>query len=156
MAKNPESNKDKEVLKQLQRLLKRSQGFLGKVNTLVTAAENKKLTSEVREDINTLWKDADDKLRRAQKNVGIGASLTTRHNLMNAGLYDKELTAKERLLEFCFDEKRFISALKLLQSIVGSLTKAFPILSAVKEFIDAVLTMRDWLNDPEMTRLDFN
>jgi hypothetical protein len=139
-----------------QRLL----GFLSKARTLLEStyrsvtSEASRLSAVVKEAITHLWKDADQKLRGVVESQRIGNPKWRREALTEAGVFGEELGAKERLFEYFLEEKRFLAALKFLASIFGSLSKAFPVLSAVKEFIDAVLCARDWLpGDPEITTL---
>jgi hypothetical protein len=151
--RSPESNTDKISRLRLHGFLERVRGFLERTHGSVTS-QRSRLDGGIKADITLLWKDAHEKLRGVVKSQEIGNPKWRRKGLADAGVFGEELGAKERLFDYISQDKRFLGALKLLASIFGSLSKVFPVLSAVKEFIDAVLCARDWLpDDPEITSL---
>lgn len=150
---NPENEEDKQDRLRLRGLLKRVHQFLTRVDRSMTSSTSR-LADGVKNSLATLWLDADAKLTGVESSLDIGNPLWRRTALERAGLTGLPLGAKASLLEHLLDEKRFIAVLKLLASLCGSLARAFHVMSAVKEFIDAVLCARDWLpNDPEITTL---
>jgi len=150
---NPESQSDIASRRRLSAFLSGVRIFLERVHRSLTR-ERSRLNASVKGALSTLWKDADKKLQGVIESQSIGNPKWRRDALTDAGLFGQELDAKARLFEYILEEKRFLAALRFLASIFGSLSKAFPVLSAVKEFIDAVTCCRDWLpNDPEITSL---
>jgi hypothetical protein len=151
--KNPESNADIASREKLRDFLSRIRDFLDRAHRSVTGNASR-LDEIVKENLTLLWKDAEKKLHGVIESQEIGNPKWRRDALSSAGLFGEELGAKERLFSYFSEEKRFLAVLRLLASIFGSLSKAFPVLSAVKEFIDAVLCARDWLpGDPEITTI---
>ena len=150
---NPEDKTDTASRLKLRDLLKRVQKFLEQTHRTVTS-KTSRLNDVVKENITLLWRDANSKLQGVIESLEIGAPKWRRDALEDAGMFGNELDAKGHLFDNFLGEKRFLAVLRFLTSIFGSLSKAFPILSAVKEFIDAVLCARDWLpDDPEITSL---
>jgi hypothetical protein len=150
---NPESEADIASRRRLGGFLKKACSFLERTHKSVTS-ETSRLNTVAKEAITLLWKDADQKLHGVVESQGIGNPKWRRDALTYAGVFGEELGAKERLFDYFSEEKRFLAGLKFLASIFGSLSKVFPVLSAVKEFIDAVLCARDWLPcDPEIITL---
>lgn len=150
---NPESNAEAEHRKKLNEFLRKMHSFLERTHRSVTS-EASRLDARVKAAITRLWSDAETKLQGVEASLDIGNPKWRRDALIQAGVFGEELSAKERLFEYFLEEKRVLAALKFLASVFGSLSKAFPMLSAVKEFIDAVLCARDWLpGDPEIITL---
>jgi hypothetical protein len=150
--KKPESEPEKAARRSLQRFLQRTHRFLQAVHAILVA-EGSQLTDRVRGNISTLWHDASSKLQNTITSLDIGTSQQRRNDLEAVGLFGDAQQAKEGIFDFLLSKKRFVSALKLLASVFGSLSRVFHILSAVKEFIDAALTVLDWLPDPELSGL---
>jgi hypothetical protein len=151
--RRPENEAEIGSRRRLRRFLAKSRRFLEHTHGSLTS-ETSRVNRGVKEVLTHLWNDADEKLHGVIESQEIGNPGWRRDALTNAGVFGPELGAKERLFDYFVEEKRFLAVLKFLASIFGSLSKAFPILSAVKEFIDAVLCVRDWLpDDPEITSL---
>jgi len=151
--KHPESESDISARRKLEAFLKKARGFLDGVHRSVTR-ETSRVPRGAKDSLSVLWKDADGKLAGVIESQTIGNPKWRRKALQDAGVFNEELNAKNSLWDHILEEKRFLAGLRLLASIFGSLSKAFPVLSAVKEFIDAVLCCRDWLpTDPEITSL---
>lgn len=149
----PESQTDVASRQKLAGFLSRARDFLDRTHRSVTSNASR-LNVEMKESLTLLWKDGEKKLHGVIESQEIGNPKWRRDALTDAGMFGEELGAKERLLNYVFEEKRFLAALRLFASIFGSLSKAFPVLSAVKEFIDAVLCVRDWVSgDPEITSI---
>jgi hypothetical protein len=151
-AKNPENDQEKASRIRLQKLLKLAQKFLTQVH-LSSINQVSRLSQVARESLTILWTDANQKMIRVDQSLRRDLSKGRRNTLRSVGLFEQELEAKAALFEFLLDEKKFVNGLKLLGSIVRSLSKVFPVMSAVKEFIDAILSMREFLSDPEFTTL---
>jgi len=150
---SPESNADIEHRRTLSGLLRKTHSFLERTHLSVTSGTSR-LDTRVKAAISLLWIDADTKLHGVEASLDIGNPKWRRDALTQAGVFGEELSAKERLFEYFNEEKRVLAVLRFLASVFGSLSNAFPVLSAVKEFIDAVLCARDWLpGDPEITTL---
>ena len=150
---NSESEADIASRRRLGGFLIKAHTFLERTQRSVTS-EASRLNAVAKEAITLLWKDADQKLYGVVESQEIGNPKWRRGALTDAGVFGEQLGAKERLFDYFSEEKRFLAGLRLLASIFGSLSKAFPVLSAVKEFIDAVLCARDWLpDDPEIITL---
>lgn len=150
---NPESDADYSSRLMLRGFLIKARKLLQATNRSVTG-EGSSLPRDTKESLSILWKDADTKLHGVIQSQEIGNPKWRRDALFNAGMFGDELSAKDRIFEFILEEKRFLAALRFLTSVFGSLSSAFPVLSSVKEFIDAVLCVRDWLpGDPELTTL---
>ncbi len=150
---NPENESDVASRQKLHKLLSKAHTFLQNTGRSVTS-DASRLSAGVKEAISRLWADADRKLGGVIESQTIGNPKWRRDALDDAGVFGEELGAKDQLLDYFFTDNRFLAALRFLASLFGSLSKAFPVLSAVKEFIDAVLCCRDWLpEDPEMTTL---
>lgn len=151
--KQPESESDSSARRKLATFLRKTQLFLERVHRSVTR-DTSQVAVAVRASLSILWKDANTKLNGVIESQAIGNPKWRRDALRDVGGFDEELNSKESLFDHFLEEKRFLAVLRLLASIFGSLSKAFPVLSAVKEFIDAVLCCRDWLpSDPEITSL---
>jgi hypothetical protein len=151
-AKRPETESDRRSLKVLHRFLEKAQRFINIVHSFVVSPDSG-LSASLRSNITTLWKDADSKLTGAQKKIAIGLSGGGRDDLSSVGFFDEILDAKEMIFDYCVEERRIVSTLKILSSFFGSLSKIFPILSAVKELIDAILAVREAMRDPNFTTL---
>jgi DNA-binding SARP family transcriptional activator len=150
---NPESDADSSSRARLRGFLVKVRKFLSDAHRAVTS-ERSSLRGDAKEGLSVLWKDADAKLQGVIRSQEIGNPKWRRDSLQDAGMFGEELGAKDKIFGFILEEKRFLAALRFLASVFGSLSKAFPALSAVKEFIDAVLCVRDWLpGDPEFTTL---
>lgn len=150
---NPESDADSASRLKLRDFLIKARRLLEATLRSVTG-ERSSLPGDAKTSLSILWKDADAKLQGVIQSQEIGNPKWRRDALSDAGMFGEELRAKDRILEFILEEKRFLAALRFLASVFGSLSKVFPVLSAVKEFIDAVLCVRDWLpSDPEFTTL---
>jgi hypothetical protein len=150
---NPENDSDISARLRLGKSLSKARTFLERVHRSVTR-DTSRLAVGVKDALSRLWKDADEKLLGVIESQEIGNPKWRRDALKDGGVFGEELDAKDRLLDHFLEEKRFLAVLRFLASVFGSLSKAFPVLSAVKEFIDAVLCCRDWLpNDPEITTL---
>jgi hypothetical protein len=150
---HPENKADLSARRKLEEFLKKARGFLDRVHRSVTR-DTSRVGRNAKDSLSILWKDADRKLAGVIESQTIGNPKWRRNALDDAGVFNEELNAKNSLLDHFLEEKRFLAGLRLLASIFGSLSKAFPVLSAVKEFIDAVLCCRDWLpTDPEITSL---
>jgi hypothetical protein len=150
---NPESESEIADRLRLGEFLVKARTFLERVHRSVTS-DTSRLALGVKEALSHLWTDADGKLRGVIESQGIGNPKWRRDALTEAGVFGEELNAKDRLFGYFLEERRFLAVLRFLASVFGSLSKAFPVLSAVKEFIDAVLCARDWLpTDPEITSL---
>lgn len=150
---NPESRSDIASRERLSAFLSSAQSFLERVHRSLTS-EASRLDASLKEALSTIWTDAERKLQGAIESQSIGNPKWRRDDLTRAGLFGEELDAKAYLFKYILEEKRFLAALRFLASIFGSLSKAFPVLSAVKEFIDSVTCCRDWLSgDPEITSL---
>ena len=151
--KHPESESDTSARRKLEKFLRKTQPFLERVHRSITQ-DTSRVAATAKASLTILWKDADNKLGGVIESQAIGNPKWRCDALRYAGVFDEELNAKENLFDHFAEEKRFLAVLRLLASIFGSLSKAFPVLSAVKEFIDAVLCCRDWLpSDPEITSL---
>jgi hypothetical protein len=150
---NPESRSDIVARERLRVLLAGTRIFLERVHRSLTR-EASRLNTSVKEALSTLWRDADKKLQGVIESQSMGNPKWRREALTKARVFGEELDAKAHLFGHILEEKRFLAALRFLASVLASLSKAFPVLSAVKEFIDAVLCCRDWLpGDPEITSL---
>jgi hypothetical protein len=126
---SPESNADIEHRKTLNEFLRKTHSFL-------------------------LWIDADTKLHGVEASLDIRNPKWRRDALTLAGVFGEELRAKERLFEYFSEEERFLAVLRVPSKRVQESVEGVSVLSAVKEFIDAVLCARDWLpGDPEITTL---
>lgn len=147
---NPESGADVKSREKLRDFLVKARAFLERTHNAVTS-ERSRVGQDAKEALTVLWKDANTKLTGVTESQRIGNPKWRRDSFRDVGLFSEELLAKDALFDFVLQEGRFLSALKLLASIFGSLSKVFPVLSAVKEFIDAVLCVRDWIpGDPEI------
>ena len=150
---NRESPEDKEARLKLHNFLEKASGFLERTHRSVTGRSSR-LNDKAKQAITLLWKDAEKKLQGAIQSQAIGNPKWRRGALSDAGVFGSQLDAKESLFDWFSEEKRFLAVLRLLASIFGSLSKAFPVLSAVKELIDAILCARDWPPiDPEILSL---
>lgn len=150
---SPESETDMAFRLMLHKFLKSCHDLLERTHRSVVG-EASRVNRVVKEAITQLWKDGDHKLRGVISSQEIGNPRWRRESLADAGVFGSELSAKQRLFDYFAEERRFLAVLKFLASVFGSLSKAFPVLSAVKEFIDAVLCARDWLpDDPEIIGL---
>lgn len=147
-----EDSADRESRLKLRSLLATARKFLNRIHDNAVTQQSR-LTRVASKSLTALWNDAHAKFLRIDQSLEIGLSRQRRDELVSVGLFGGELDAKASLLDFLFEEKRFVSALKLLASIIGSLSRVFPLASAIKEFIDAVLCVRDFLPDPEFITL---
>ena len=150
--KSPESAADITSRDNLRKLLAKAQKFLSAIHEAV-GQPARRVSRTAEDDLDILWKDANAKLSAIQQTLSIGLPKGAREGLAAVGMFGEELSAKDRIFDFLLEEKRFVSALKLLASILCRLARIFPIMSAVKEFIDAVLTFRDWMKDTDLTVL---
>ncbi len=100
------------------------------------------------ERLHQIWNSAQNRLRAVIQSIKIGLSKTRRRALEQVGMFGDSLRAKWELLSFDIREGAVKRVLKRLNSMLGSLSKVFPTLHAVKEFKEHLEVTLEGLREP--------
>jgi hypothetical protein len=110
--------------------------------------------SHAGEQLRGIWASAQENLTGVRKSVDVGLSRTRREALHQVGMFGEALASKWELLAADIRAGAVKRVLKRVNSMLGSLAKAFPALHAVKEFKDHIEATIEGMNDiPDLITL---
>jgi hypothetical protein len=108
----------------LRSFLTKARTFLERAHRSVTN-DASRLSAGMKKAISRLWTDADHKLQGVIESQTIGNPKWRRDALSDAGVFGEELEAKDRLLGYFFEEKRFLAALRSSQAFSVAFQRRF-------------------------------
>jgi hypothetical protein len=143
-----ESKQERESRLVLKRFLSATEPVLERVLNQLVLESKEPMAHRAGEYLKQIWASARDRLKAVVQAIDIGLSRTRRRALEQVGMFGDVLAAKWALLSFEIEEGAVKRVLKRLNSMLGSLSKVFPSLQAVKEFKDHVEVTVEALREP--------
>ncbi len=140
-----ESERDSRLL--LRQFLTLTDPLLERLTKGLLASDEVLARRTIRQ-LNHIWISAQSNLKGVIRTIEIGLSRARRRALEQVGMFGEALRAKWELLSFDIQEGAVKRILKRLNSMLGSLSKVFPKLHAVKEYKDHLEVTVEGLREP--------